>query len=191
MAASAAEIAVRSYLTLLHDPSALHDEKAVRDLERKLESAKDSLERLAVRQQLHEARNPSASGYEDEFITHAKAWADERGIGQEAFTDEGVSADVLRRAGFAVAGRGGRRGGRGGRTRAASTRSRVTVAEVRAAIPKTAFTLKQLQEASGASPAVVRKVVMEDMAEGRLASEGTSTEHRGPGRAPTLYKKAK
>jgi hypothetical protein len=60
---------------------------------------------------------------------------------------------------------------------------------VRAAIPGTTFTIKSLQERSGASPAVVRKVVAEELDAGNLTDEGADPDHSGPGRAPTLYKK--
>ncbi|MDQ3528930.1 MAG: hypothetical protein M3425_03110, partial [Actinomycetota bacterium] len=66
-----------------------------------------------------------------------------------------------------------------------------TVDEVRAAIPKGAFTVKALQGASGASPAVVRKVVQEEVGAGRLKEQGTDPDHQGPGRAPTLYKRGR
>ncbi len=95
-------------------------------------------------------------------MASARAWAAEHGIGVKAFQKEGVQPAVLRRAGFEVSGGGGSRGGRGGRGGSSGggrKRTRVTVAEVRAAIPNGTFTIKTLQERSGASPAVVRKVV--------------------------------
>jgi hypothetical protein len=61
---------------------------------------------------------------------------------------------------------------------------------VRSGIGKKPFTVKQLQESSGASPAVVRKVVQDELAEGRLTEAGKDPDHRGPGRAPVLYKRA-
>ena len=192
MADSTAEVAVRNYLTALRDPSSLRDTGTIAQLQQQLESSGDDLERLRIRQQLLEMDSPSVQRYEDEFVTHARAWADDNGVSGEAFAAEGVPGSVLRRAGFAV-GRAssGRRGGRrssGGSTR---RRSRVTVAEVRAAIPRGQFTIKDLQEASGASPAVVRKVVQEELEAGRLSDEGTSKKHSGPGRAPTIYKRTK
>ncbi len=186
--AARAEEAVRSYLTALKDPSALRDDDVIRDLEARLDSTDDQLERVVVRQQLLDAQSPSIERFEDDFVTHAKAWADEHGVSSSAFADEGVPADVLRRAGFKV-GAGGRRGA--GRGRAAGTRKRVTVDEVRAAIPRGTFTVKMLQERSGASPAVVRKVISEELAAGTITEEGTDPDHTGPGRSPVLYKKKK
>lgn len=193
MADGTAEVAVRNYLTALRDPSSLRDEGTIAQLQQQLESSSDELERLQLRQQLFDMDSPSVQQFEDEFVTHARAWADEYGITAKAFEAEGVPNAVLRRAGFSV-GRGGgrssssRRSPGGGGTR---RRSRVTVDQVRSSIPRGTFTIKQLQDASGASPAVVRKVVQEELAAGRLTDEGTSKNHSGPGRAPTVYKRAK
>lgn len=182
--AARAEEAVRSYLTALKDPGALRDDGVIKDLEGKLASTDDQLQRVKLRQQLLDAQSPSIERYEDEFVTHAKAWADEQGVSASAFGDEGVPADVLRRAGFKVAG-----GRRGGRARAGGTRKRVTADEVRAAIPRGNFTIKMLQERSGASPAVVRKVLNEELSAGNIEEKGTDPDHTGPGRSPVLYKK--
>jgi hypothetical protein len=190
------ETAVRNYLAVLRDPFALRDDDNIEELRRQLDSAEDELQRLQLRQQILDSESPSVERYEDEFVTHAKSWADQHGISSKAFEAEGVPGGVLRKAGFAGVGRGGRpRGGTtGGRGRGAGaagrTRSRVTVDEVRAAIPKGAFTLKRLQELSGASPAVVRKVVQSELASGGITEEGPDPDHRGPGRAPTLHKRA-
>lgn len=183
MASSSAETAVRRYLTALRDPSALRDEETLGALQEQLAGAGDELERLRLRQQVLDLESPSIDQYEGEFITHAKAWAEEQGITARAFESEGVPARVLRKAGLASS--GNRRGRRGG------NRTRVTVDQVRAAIPRGAFTIKQLQEISGASPAVVRKVVAEELTGGRLKDQGTDPDHTGPGRAPTLYKKGR
>lgn len=185
MSPAAAETAVRDYLRVLKDPSSLRDDDKIEALQKQLDDSTDALERLRIRQQLLDLEEPSSDRYEEGFLTHAKAWADEQGISVKAFTDEGVPTEVLRKAGFAV---GGRRG-RGGRTATPrAKRSRVTTEEVRTMIPRGAFTIKTLQDASGASPAVVRKVVAEEEAAGRLRSEGTDPDHRGPGRAPILYR---
>jgi hypothetical protein len=184
---AAAESAVRDYLRGLKDPASLRDNDAIKDLTKRLEQSDDALERLRLRQQLLDAETPDVERLEEAFVTHAKAWADEIPVTVKAFQAEGVPDDVLRRASFTLAG-GRRRGaGRGQLPQRATRRSRVTVDEVRAAIPDASFTIKTLQEVSGASPAVVRKVVAEEEAAGRLRSEGTDPEHRGPGRAPVLY----
>jgi hypothetical protein len=182
MAASPSEAAVRNYLAALKDPSSLQDSEKIAELESALESSGDELERLRLRQEIIDAQSPPVERYEDEFVTHAKEWADRVGITDRAFLEEGVPPQVLRRAGFRVSG-----GGRGGRRGPGRTRSRVTTEEVRAAIPRGTFTIKRLQDLSGASPAVVRKVVQEEEAAGRLERAGKDPQHVGPGRSPILY----
>jgi hypothetical protein len=184
MPSATAEAAVRDYLRALKDPASLRDDDTINELRGRLEESDDPVERLRIRQQLLELETPPMDRYEEGFLTHAKAWAEEQGITLKAFTDEGIPGDVLRKAGFQVGRRG--RSARGG---ARIRRSRVTTEQVRKAIPAGAFTIKTLQDASGASPAVVRKVVAEEEAAGRLRSEGTDPDHRGPGRAPVLYRR--
>jgi hypothetical protein len=65
----------------------------------------------------------------------------------------------------------------------------VTSDEVRAAIPKGTFTINQLQEEAGASLAVVRKVVAEELEAANITEQGPDPDHSGPGRAPTLYER--
>ena len=189
--ASTQETAVRNYLLSVRDPAALRDDDAINDLKVKLEQSGDELERLQLRQQLLDIESPSLERYEDAFVEHAKAWAEKAGISGEAFAAEGVPAAVLRRAGFR--GIGGR--GRGSSTRAATTRtatrSRVSADEVRAAIPSGTFTVKDLQERSGASAAVVRRIIQEEVDAGNLSDQGSDPDHSGPGRAPTVYKRGK
>jgi hypothetical protein len=191
--ASTQETAVRHYLLSVRDPGALRDEGAIADLKSKLEQSGDELERLQLRQQLLDIESPSLERYEDAFVEHAKAWADKTGISGEAFAAEGVPAAVLRRAGFRGVGGGGGRRRSTARTTAprAGTRSRVSADEVRSAIPTGSFTVKDLQERSGASAAVVRRIIQEEASAGRLTVEGPDTDHSGPGRAPTVYKRGK
>jgi hypothetical protein len=185
---------VRNYLTSLHDPAALRDDGAIADLQAKIEQSDDELERLQLRQQLLDLQNPSTDHYQDAFIEHAKAWADASGISGDAFLAEGVPATVLRRAGFRGVADGGGRSTRSTRSRRtattarpASSRSRVSADEIRAAIPSESFTVKDLQERSGASAAVVRRVISEEVNAGRLSDQGADPDHTGPGRAPTVY----
>jgi hypothetical protein len=189
MASPAAETAVRDYLRALHDPSSLRDDDKIAELTEKLSSSQDGVERLRLRQTLMDAESPAIERYEDEFVTHARAWAEQEGVGVKAFTDEGVTNDVLRRAGFNIAGTRGRRPRNAAAQPQRARRSRVTAEDVRSAIPNGTFTIKTLQDSSGASPAVVRKVVAEEEQAGRLTNEGTDPDHRGPGRAPILYRR--
>lgn len=188
MPTTAAENAVRTYLTALKDPSSLRNDGEIAGLEQRLESSTDQVERVLLRQQLLEARSPSTEQYEEQFVKHAKSWADDKGVSANAFAAEGVPAAVLRRAGFRV--RGGGRARQASGRRRSGPRTRVTAEEVRSAIPaRGAFTIKQLEERSGASTGVVRKVVQEELEGGKLKEAGPDPDHKGPGRAPVLYRR--
>jgi hypothetical protein len=181
---STAQTAVSTYLTALQDPNALVNSQALADLKAKLEEATDPLERLMLRQELLDTQEPpSLPVLEAEFITHAKAWADESGITAKVFLIEGVSPSVLRRAGFAVP-----------KTRSAAkaerkpTAKRVTAEQVRAVIPAIGtFTIQQLAARSGATLATVRKIVQQQVDSGRVQQLGVDPTHQGVGRAPVLY----
>ena len=182
--AVSAEEAVRRYLTSLRNPAALRNDEEISQLQERLEKSEDDLERLQLRQQIIEAQQPPLEQYEDAFVTHAKAWAEDTGISDKAFAAEGVPAAVLRKAGFRNVGSGRSRS----TARSTGTRKRVSADEVRASIPrKGTFTIKDVQDASGASAAVVRRVVQEEVDAGNVKDAGPDPDHRGPGRAPTLY----
>lgn len=184
------ESIVRTYLTALKDPSTLRDDAAITAAENALDAEGDAISRLRLREELKELTSPSLESVEEDFVTHAKSWADSVGISAESFLAEGVGSAVLRRAGFSV-GRGGRRpaGRRSARREPSGGRRRVSAEEVAAAIPDGTFTVNALQEASGASIQVVRKVVKSEVAEGRVSEVGPDPDHEGPGRAPVLYRK--
>ncbi|MEX2619260.1 MAG: hypothetical protein WD250_03475 [Egibacteraceae bacterium] len=181
------ESAVRNYLLALKEPTALRDDNLVGELRQRLESTDDQLERVQLRQQVRDAENPSIERFEDEFVTHAKEWAEAHGVGASAFAEEGVPDAVLRRAGL-LRGRGR---GRSGRKSGGARSPRVSAADVRAAIPRGTFTIKQLQERTGGSVATVRNVVKEAEQQGLIEPQGSDPDHVGPGRAPTLYKRSK
>lgn len=191
MATATVDRAVRDYLVALKDLAALRDEEHLGELRNLLEASTDPIERLQLRQQLLQLESPSLQQYEQAFIDHARTWAEEQHVGAEAFAAEGVPAAVLRRAGFGVSRRG--RGRAPGRPGAAGRgpRRRTSAQEVRNAIPtRGTFTVQQLQERSGASAAVVRRIVHEEVAAGRVTDLGPDPDHHGPGRAPTLYEAA-
>lgn len=187
---SAAEKAVRDYLVSLRDPASLRDDERLTTLKSRLEEADDELARLQIRQEMIEAEQPSVQKYEDEFVTHAKAWAEQTGVSDRAFLAEGVPAAVLRKAGFRNVGSGRRRGGAAAAASSGGRRRRVSADEVRAAIPsKGRFTVKDVQDASGASNAVVRRVIGEEVESGTVRDMGPDPEHSGRGRAPTIYER--
>ena len=181
-----ADQAVRNYLVSLRDPSALRDESAVGTLKKRLDESQDHLERLKLRQEIIEADSPPVEQYEAAFITHAKAWAEKTGVSDKAFLAEGVPAATLRKAGFRNVGSGRTRTPARAQT---SSRRRVSADQVREAIPSGTFTVKDVQDASGASSAVVRRVINEEVQAGNFTEKGSDPDHTGPGRAPTLYQR--
>jgi CRP-like cAMP-binding protein len=183
MAIIASEEFIRRYLQYLKDPDSVQADTS--ELEARLEQTSDPIERLQIHAELAQVKDPRPR-LEEDFLAHAKQWADENGIGAEAFLQEGVPKDVLRRAGMLA----GRRGD--GRAPVRPRRRRVSAEDVRAALPsrRKRFTSKELIEYSGGSPATVRKVLAELIDAGEVEELGPDPKHSGPGRAPTLYKKA-
>ena len=180
---------IARYLRALHDPLSARDENAVAALEEQLRAAEDPLERLKLRAALRQAEQPHPGPLEEAFVAEAKAWGEEHGVGPQPFLDEGVPADVLRRAGFSVPRTDGSRGR--GRRRTTALRPRISGDAVREAIPKRRqFSLKDIQDASGASSATVRNVVLSAVATGDVLELGPDPKHTGRGRPRTLYKRA-
>ena len=184
--AISAERAVREYMVSLRDPSRLRDDSKLAELRQRLDQSEDELERVRLQQQVLEAESPAVDGYENRFIDHAKAWADKTGVSEQAFLAEGVPAKVLRKAGFGNVGRSATRSS-GRSTGSRTAGKRVSAEEVRASIPKGTFTIKDVQDASGASAAVVRRVVNEEVQAGNVKEMGPDAKYRGRGRAPTQY----
>lgn len=175
--------AVRRYLEALRDPSLLVDQEAIDETRSRLEEETDPLKRVQLQQRLIDVQTPSADRFENDFVTHAQAWAQDHEVGVKAFQEEGVPTEVLRRAGFQVTG-----GRRSRRTGTGTRRRRVSSEAVRSAIPASGtFTAKSLQETSGASAGIVRKIITEEQESGNLEGRGTDPDHSGPGRAPVLY----
>lgn len=182
--------AVRDYLLAKRNPDALKDEDEVKRLEEQLAETEDPVDRLRLRQQIIDSREVDVRRYEQVFVEHAKEWADQKGVGHEAFLAEGVDPAVLRRAGFHVPRDSAQRAVRRRGSRAATTRRRVSPDAVRAAIPRDGqFTIGDLQKSSGASPAVVRRVVREEVDAGHVKEAGLDPTSKGPGRSPVLYER--
>lgn len=176
--------AVRTYLAALRDPESLRDDDKVSALKEQLESTDDPLERLKVRAELERAADIGPEDYEEGFIKHAQEWAKANDVPVSVFKAEGVPADVLNRAGFAV---------EAPKKAAASKstgRSRVSSDTVRDAIRNMAdtFTTSDIEEATGASYNTVRKMVAELQEAGTVEEIGPDPNHDSVGRAPTLYK---
>ncbi len=180
-----AEEAVRNYLQYLDDPDSLRDDAKIAELEAAAASAGDAIERLRALDALAKANVVDGSQVRMAFVAHAKAWADGEGIDVAAFRAMGVPADVLRDAGF-----GGPAPRRSRPSSDGGTRSRVTQAEIRAAVPSAPFTKKDLVATSGASIGSVTKVIDEMIASGELENRGQDPDWAGRGRVPTLYARA-
>lgn len=187
------ENAVRRYLAWIDDPDSAVDQDAVEAADAAFAAATDPIAKLHAAAARERAASADVSAIEHDFVVHAKAYADAEQIPASAFEALGVGADVLKQAGFAVAGPRGRRASSGPapiRSSGAPRAAQVPVSAIKAVavqMPKQ-FTLGQLADkAGGGSPVTVRKAVDELIAEGRAAKLGPAPDHQGPGRAPTLY----
>lgn len=177
------EAAVRNYLQALQDPESLRDENAIDHLQKRLDDTEDPLERVKLRAELERAQQVDPRAYEDGFVTHAKQWAREHGVSATSFRAEGVSHDVLARAGLARA--------RPRRLASASNRPRrVSRDEVRNAMRQhKSFTMPQVQLETGASRETVRAVLKELLDAGEVHHAGTDDSHTTRGRAASLYQR--
>ncbi len=188
------EQAVRRYLAWVDDPSSAVDQDAIDAAEAAFAAATDPIAKLHAAAARERAAAADVSAIEHDFVVHAKAYADAEEIPAAAFEALGVTADVLKQAGFAVAAPRGRRSAGSSpaavRSSGAPRAAQVSVSAIKAVavqMPKQ-FTLGQLADkAGGGSPVTVRKAVDELIAEGRAAKLGPAPDHQGPGRAPTLY----
>jgi hypothetical protein len=157
-----------------------------------IEHIDDGPAQKRLRRWLLDLRRPSAAAREQAFIEHATAWADAAGVSGRAFAAEGVPTAVLRRAGFrdfADGERSPRRRRTTSTGRAPGRRASVTSDKVRAAIPPDAFTVKRLQQLSGASATTVRRVIRDEVQAANLTACGADPDHSGPGQAPTIYER--
>ncbi|WCO68745.1 hypothetical protein PO878_08400 [Iamia majanohamensis] len=188
--ATSPEDAVRRYLQWLEDPASLVDDDAVARAEAAVAGAADPLARLHALADLEHAREADADAVTEDFVAHAKGYADAESIPVAALQASGVPDDVLRRAGFEVGGRRRRSAGGSRRSGGASRAPKVSIEELKAAtlrLPKQ-FTLADVaSEAGGGSPQTVRKAVDEMIADGKARNLGPKQDHHGRGRAPTLY----
>lgn len=183
MASKTQETAVRDYLQALKDPESLRDDKAIADLQKRLDDAGDPLERVKLRAQLDQAQRVDPSAYEDDFVAHAKQWAQEHGVSADSFKAEGVSEGVLARAGLDSARRGRRRSTAGRRTRVSRDDVRQAMRQYKQ------FTLPQIQHKTGASRETVRAVIKELLEGGEIEHAGTDQAHQGRGRVPSAYQR--
>lgn len=188
------EGAVRLYLMYLSDPESLRDEGRIKALTAEVDKAKDPIDKLRALAELERARSVDGEQFRAAFVRHAKAWADEQGVTAGAFRELGVADDVLAEAGFDV---GTTRRGRGRpatrrATPSAAPRQRakaVPMDEIKRQVTAMdgPFTLAEVMQRAGGSPATVRKAVEDLVESGRVEKLGPAPDHSGRGRAPTRY----
>lgn len=157
----------------------MRDHEAIAAAKQVAENAADPLERLKALSRLQELESVDGDSFRSGFVAHAAGWAADNGVTPEAFVSYGVPADVLRDAGLVQAKTSASRGGK--------RRGRVSPEAVRAAIPAGEFTIADLERASGASTATVRKVIAEMTEAGTLRDLGPDQSHSGRGRAPLKF----
>jgi hypothetical protein len=185
------EDAVRRYLAFLDDPSTALDEEKVADLEARISAATDPIQKIHLASDLHRARQADGEHLRREFVAVARRWADAQGIVPEAFRTLGVTDQDLRAAGFDVA-RTTRRRAEVGTVGPAPSRARAaraTTDDIRAAARSfdAPFTIADLRDRAGGSPATVRKALDEMVSEGIVAALGPSPDWPGPGRPPHRF----
>ena len=174
------EEAVRSYLKYLDDPSSVRDEEAIAAATQAAERADDPLERLKALSRLQELETVDGEAFLAGFVAQAAGWASENGVTSEAFVTYGVPAEVLRDAGII-------HDKPASAPKSRKKRGRVSPDQVKAAVPDGSFTIADLEQASGASTATVRKVIAEMVDAGTLRDLGPDQNHSGRGRAPLLF----
>lgn len=173
--------AVRNYLTAIKNPAALQDESKLNELEEAIANTDDVLERLKLKAEAKRLSDVKPEDYEDGFVKNAKDWAQSNDVPVSVFVDEGVDAAVLKRAGFDVSASKEKK----------TTRSRVssdTVAEHARSLDGE-FTYKDVEDATGASAATVRKVLTGLESDGVLTSKD-DPDHDGRGRPAKIFSKA-
>lgn len=193
---NSAQEAVRRYLDFIANPQSAIDQDAIAAAEAAIGEAEASGDRLAeleARAALTKAKQADGSELEAAFVGQARSYAQEREIPVAAFEDMGVSSDVLRRAGLL-------RGGAGRRSSAparASRSKRVNVEAIqdhmRSMSKGSTFTIAELQDALGGSPATTRKAI--DLMPSSEVTEVTDTaviaKHAtgSRGRAPKVWQR--
>lgn len=180
-ATNTAEQAVRTYLGFLADPDSAVDQTAVDAATEAYEAETDPLTRLTLHAAIQEAREVNGEAITADFVKHALAFAEEKGISAVSFMEvHGVPRKVLKAAGFKKIPRSTSPSG-----------PRVSRDAIEAGVPDSGeFTIRQVQEATGASNAAVRKLFGELVEDGTLSVVGPDPSHEGKGKPPVLYTRA-
>ena len=182
-----AETAVRNYLLYQDDPTQLVDADQVLRLEQAAAAATDPIAKLKALAALTRARQLDIHRYEQDFIQHARAWAEDNDIPGSVFGELGVPESVLRSAGFGV-------GRRGKASTAQTLRAKsVSAKDIQDHIVrwrKQTFTLANVAQTVGGSPMTIRKAVDELVRSGTITRVGPTPDWSGPGRAPIQFSKS-
>lgn len=179
-----AEAAVRAYLLFLRDPSQLVDVAEATRLEEAASNATDPIAKLRTLAALSNVRQPDELRLKQDFIQHARTWAEANRIPVALFREVGVSTAVLRSAGMT-----------GSRTEAVSRTETPHVKSVSAKtirqhisqMKSNTFTLADIGNSVGGSPMTIRKAVEGLVEEGSVRRIGTKSDWTGPGRAPIEF----
>jgi hypothetical protein len=181
------EEAVRLYLTFLENPDSLRDDEQVNQLEKKLSTVSDPLERLKTFAAIERAKTVDSETLQRNFVQHAKTWADENDVPPAAFKQARVPDDLLRQAGLVS---DKRRSGAASGAGASRPRARaVTIAQVKEHVlgRQGTFLLADVMREAGGSQATVRKAIDELIKSGDLEKLGPVPDYTGRGRAPLQY----
>ena len=187
MATQKIEDGIRSYLSGLGQPvKPVVNRDAVKELKARFRAEADPLERLRLLAaiEVEEAGHlPDRSGEEAVFIAEAKTWADAEGVSASAFQALGVPDDVLRAAGFSIAGSGRKVAAPSG-----SRSPRVPLEAVKAAAASLGknWRLGDLAAKIDRDPGTARNYVSKLLAEGTIVEVGEDPNHDGRGRAPKI-----
>jgi hypothetical protein len=186
---ASAEQAVRQYLAWLSNPDLLRDEARISDLRAKADGETDPIAKLRIFTELERASAVDAEGVKLAFIQHAKAWADGNDVTAGAFRLLGVDEVMLAAAGLIGGARKRNRRVDAGGHRAANVSA--IVIKQRVGSLDDAFTLSDLMNDVGGSPATVRKAVEEMIADGSVEKLGPIAHHAARGRAPIQYRRTR
>jgi hypothetical protein len=180
---------IRQYLRYLSDPNGLVDLDKVSALEAAAERTSDLLERLRIYSELGQLSAIDVDAIKAKFIKHAGRWAKQNGVSAEAFRRMNVPEEVLMAAKLLHKTKASRRATNATPGNVAKRRSRVTTDTILALVPDTGdFTVKSIAEASGASDATVRKVIMELEEKRKITQVGTERSAGARGRGAAVYR---
>ena len=188
IAATNPELAVRNYLTFLSDPSLLVDAGKVKELQKKVDTAKDPIDKLRAIVAVDLAKAADPDVLRSDFVANAKAWAEAEGVPASAFRSMGVPDDVLRAAGLESGTK--RRRGRG-KAQSSGTRTRrpsMRADQLEEGILRLSgeFTTKDVVDQLGGSQLTVRTALDRLEAQGKVTPAGERS--GGRGRAAKTWK---